>query len=459
MNARQTFTAALTVVIAFASVDVASAQTARAYRVEDLGTLGGQYLVGTAINNSGEIVGYGYLADGTTHAFRWSPSDGLQDIAPGGHYSAAYGINDGGDIVGFWFDEPLSESHAFLLPRGGVPRDVAPDVVRLNAILNDGRMAGFAFVPDGSFQIHAFRMNPDNSLQDIDAGNAFQSGANAMNDLGQVTGYVFHDGESSQSAFRFSDGSGMEDLGTLGGTLSVGLSINHSGVVVGGSEVADPQVWSRAFRARPGFPIEDLGTLGSGQVAGAEAINNAGAIVGWSQSSSGMTSFLYTDIEGMIDLATRIPRSTQPWGQLTDAVAINGAGQIVVQYQLDERTGTYRLTPVVDRVPPTASAAASPASLWPPNGRMIPVSVNVTAADDFDPAPACAIASVVDSEAPSHGIDPAVGITGAFTVSLRAWTWNLFHPRTYTIRTRCTDFSGNSTDVETVVVVQPDGRR
>jgi probable HAF family extracellular repeat protein len=78
MNVRQTFTATAILAITFGSIDGASAQTARAYKVEDLGTMGGQYLVGLAINNSGEVVGYGYLTDGIAHAFRWSPSDGLQ---------------------------------------------------------------------------------------------------------------------------------------------------------------------------------------------------------------------------------------------------------------------------------------------------------------------------------------------------------------------------------------------
>jgi hypothetical protein len=158
----------------------------------------------------------------------------------------------------------------------------------------------------------------------------------------------------------------------------------------------------------------------------------------------------------MVDLRMRIPRSTPVPGQLGDAFAINNAGQIVVMYQGGERTGTFRLTPVVDSGAPTASADASPASLWPPNLRMVPVSVNVTAADEFDPAPGCAITSVRNSEGPAHGDDPDVRITGAFSVSLRAWAWNLWGGRTYTIKVGCTDFSGNSTVTETAVVVRID---
>lgn len=156
----------------------------------------------------------------------------------------------------------------------------------------------------------------------------------------------------------------------------------------------------------------------------------------------------------MVDLRMRIPRSVPVPGPLADAFAINNAGQMVVMYQSAQGTGTYRLTPVIDSGAPTASADASPSSLWPPNLRMIPVSVNVTAADEFDPAPACAITSVRSSEAPAHGTDLDVRITGPFSVSLRAWAWNLLRGRTYTIKVGCTDFSGNTTVTETAVVVR-----
>jgi probable HAF family extracellular repeat protein len=172
-----------------------------------------------------------------------------------------------------------------------------------------------------------------------------------------------------QSAFRFSDALGKVDLGTLGGARSSGFSINNSGVVVGWSEDTTTTNWSRAFRAKPGLPMEDLGTLGSG-VAGAQGINDAGAIVGWSGEFD-TAAFLYTDDDGMIDLSTRIPPSTE-WRRVVGAHGINNAGHIIVEYQADGRYGSYLLTPMQDTEPPVlAAVTADPDVLWPPNDQMV----------------------------------------------------------------------------------------
>ena len=50
-------------------------------------------------------------------------------------------------------------------------------------------------------------------------------------------------------------------------------------------------------------------------------------------------------------------------------------------------------------VPPAISElSATPDVLWPPSGQMVSVIIGVTVADDSDPAPACEITSVTDSE-------------------------------------------------------------
>jgi probable HAF family extracellular repeat protein len=41
--------------------------------VQDLGTLGGAYSHGTAINTLGQIAGDADTADGETHAVLWTP--------------------------------------------------------------------------------------------------------------------------------------------------------------------------------------------------------------------------------------------------------------------------------------------------------------------------------------------------------------------------------------------------
>jgi probable HAF family extracellular repeat protein len=459
MNVRYRLATMLVAAVLATAPSSIFAQTPRAYRVDDLGSFGGPDLVGLAINNNGEIAGYGYLPNGTIHAFRWTESGGLEDLgANGGWISQAIGINDNGEAVGVYLDAS-NQPHGFVAPRGGVMRDLrTPDrqIVRVNSMTNDGRMTGMLYSFTPSFQVHAFRTLSDDTLEDL-GSTVYASVGWHINDAGEVSGYEARNAiGTEQSAFRLSDALGKVDLGTLGGARSSGMSINNSGVVVGWSEGAAGS-WARAFRARPGFPIEDLGTLG-GFYAGAEAINDAGAVVGWSTGHYFMTAFVHTDADGMIDLNTRVPPA-EGGRVMYDALGINNAGQIVVLYYTDAGTGTRRLTPIVDHEPPViTSATASPDVLTPPDGWMSPVTVAVSAADNLDPAPTCTIASVTNSEAPPSGVDPDVEITAALTLSLRASRLGTGLGRTYTITVRCTDYSGNAATAELFVRVPHDSR-
>ena len=48
--------------------------------MRDLGTLGGTTSAPTGLNDAGQVVGSSTLADGSTHAFLWTPTDGMDDI-------------------------------------------------------------------------------------------------------------------------------------------------------------------------------------------------------------------------------------------------------------------------------------------------------------------------------------------------------------------------------------------
>jgi hypothetical protein len=68
-------------------------QTPLAYRVEDIGTLGGSDTVGLAINSHGEIAGYARLADGSYHAVPGLRLAGRRIRHDGGWTSQAIAIN------------------------------------------------------------------------------------------------------------------------------------------------------------------------------------------------------------------------------------------------------------------------------------------------------------------------------------------------------------------------------
>lgn len=109
---------------------------------------------------------------------------------------------------------------------------------------------------------------------------------------------------------------------------------------------------------------------------------------------------------------------------------------------------------VIDTTP--AIVTANPNVLWPPNHKMVPVSVSVS--DNCVTAPACQIISVSSNE-PINGIgdgntEPDWQITGDLTVDIRAERSGDGDGRVYTLEVECTDDGGGSSK-ETVTVTVP----
>jgi hypothetical protein len=113
---------------------------------------------------------------------------------------------------------------------------------------------------------------------------------------------------------------------------------------------------------------------------------------------------------------------------------------------------------VVDTTPPViSSVSAAPNVLWPPNHKMTPVTVAVSASDVCSPTVTCKITSVTSNEAvngPGSGhTAPDWQITGDHSVNLRAERSGRGNGRVYTLAVQCTDASNNSSSAQTTVSV------
>jgi hypothetical protein len=113
---------------------------------------------------------------------------------------------------------------------------------------------------------------------------------------------------------------------------------------------------------------------------------------------------------------------------------------------------------ILDTTPPViSSVSASPNVLWPPNHKMAPVAVAVSASDVSSPPVTCKITSVTSNEpliGPGSGhTAPDWQITGDLSVNLRAERSGTGNGRVYTLAVQCTDASNNSSSARTTVSV------
>ncbi len=182
----------------------------------------------------------------------------------------------------------------------------------------------------------------------------------------------------------------------------------------------------------------------------AEATSADGAAVTWSASANDA-------IDGPVAVTCTPASGSQfPLGTtLVSCSATDSLGQ--------ETNGTFLVT-VLDTTPPLIlTATATPDTLWPPNHRMVDVTVTATATDLVDPAPIVRIVSV-SSNQPANGtgdgdVAPDWLITGAMTLQLRAERAGSTD-RVYTITVEAADATGNvSTRTVTVRVSQSSAKR
>ena len=161
----------------------------------DLSTPIGVPGIATAINDSGQIVGFSELTsdpDGPTHAFNFTTDTDMGTL--GGNGSHAFGINASGQVVG---DSYTANGtwHPFLYANGHIT-----DLGTLGGVWVDG-------------------------------------GAGGINTGGQIVGYMENPITGAEHAFLYSNGQ-MIDLNSLisptsGWTLQAAGSINDSGQIVG----------------------------------------------------------------------------------------------------------------------------------------------------------------------------------------------------------------------------------
>jgi probable HAF family extracellular repeat protein len=324
--------------VLLASSTWASAQKQHAFiwnsgtGMTDLGTLGGDNSYALGINDSGQVVGYSYLADNFTyHSFIWTAAGGMVDVGstPDGFYSQGTAINAAGDITGFTIlgtgrQVPFYRSHdgssASLAATPGDQRNYgfaindssqvtgqrydAAEIVhaliwrpltgRLSyvpplagaahtvgtGINNLGHITGTASIPSNNGIFHAMYWSSQRGTIDIGsvAGQTYTAGQ-SINESDEIAGF----GGNAQVAFYWSRGTHMILLQTLGGTQSAAFSINQGSAIAGYSSTSGGAIHAALWPNKSSAP-EDLGTLPGGSNSYGRGVNNSGQVVGYADA-------------------------------------------------------------------------------------------------------------------------------------------------------------------------------
>jgi len=137
--------------------------------MHDLGTLpGGITSIANAVNSSGVIVGQsdGSATGGHWHAVRWDTAKTIHDLGllPGGNYSIAFAVNDSSVVVGYG-NIANNAAHALVWTSSGgmkdlnslIPLNSGWVLINANAINNLGQITGYGSIRGFN---HAFLLTP-----------------------------------------------------------------------------------------------------------------------------------------------------------------------------------------------------------------------------------------------------------------------------------------------------------
>ena len=149
------------------------------------------------------------------------------------------------------------------------------------------------------------------------------------------------------------------DLGALpGGSVSLAVAINNSGLIAGLSLTANGDQHAVLWRKRV---IKDIGTLG-GKSSRAEAMNNFGQIVGSSQRADGKVHAFLWSKGVMTDLGT-------PGGSGSAAVGIDREGRVAVAGS--DGSVAIWANGVFTHLPPLAHSTGCDPTGMDPSGRVV----------------------------------------------------------------------------------------
>jgi len=419
------------------------------------------------------------------HAFRWTEAGGQVDLGvlAGFGGSGATSVSADGSVVVGFADQlgGMPPPWRWTAQTGMVPLVPMPPGFfsgRANGVSADGTVVvgtiNGANLPGGVGFSEPFRWTASTGIVPLGNVGAPQTSGTAVSADGAVVvgsgNFGFTPSGPHVEAFRWSALTGMVGLGAVPGfSNSMANAVSADGAVVVGSTIM-PLVVGPAFRWTEQGGMVSLGDLPgapSGLGSSALAVSADGSVVVGVGNDGNFVGpfgdasvFIWDAVHGtralrgvLLDQAVDVSgwRLSFPFGISADGRVIGGVG---INPSGAQQAWLARLAQTPSCTPPAiSSVAATPSVLWPPNHKMVGVSVLVDATAACGP-PVCAITSIASNE-PGGGAGD-IEITGALTALLRSERSGGSMGRTYTITVECRDAAGNEATGTTAVQVPHD---
>lgn len=224
--------------------------------------MGGKDIAGICISADGLVIaGTFYIKNDGSHIFRYTHSNGLQDLGTMGQKSISVnGVSaDSSVIVG-----------SFLYSR----------------------------TPENSSHYHAFRYSQSQGFEDLGNFSAESTFAQGVSADGSLIVGNFHVADSSDHAFVYSRADGVQDIGAIGGVAAFATGISNNGSVIVGKYFGAFNFhlfsyYNHAFIYTKTGGVKKLGALG-GKSAEAHSISPDGTTFNGSYIDSDGESYAYS---------------------------------------------------------------------------------------------------------------------------------------------------------------------
>jgi probable HAF family extracellular repeat protein len=282
-----------------------------------IGTLGGNQSDARAVSEDGSVVvGASKDANGNLHAFRWTSSNGMQDLGTlGGDWSEATDVSADGSVIVGWSYDANEIFRAFKWTAGTGMVDLgAGDYSKAYGISDNGSAIIIDVYP------YAYRWTQSGGLEDLGNLGGSSSSASGISANGsKICGYSYVSA-GDPYAFRWVEGTGMEQIGTF---YSFARGISANGNTITGSETGSAGL-HKAFRwtESGGFEFNIAGNFSYGN-----AVSGDGSII---VGDFGDGSFRFSNSGGLENLNLVYSSLLSPDSDLSAAFGISSNQLFIV---------------------------------------------------------------------------------------------------------------------------------